>query len=166
MTEVSGYLGVEVHNQVCQGADSGSGRVHWDQMLNKGHVLTGLASDDVHQSSEVGKAWTMIRATELDDISILEALERGCFYASTGPEIEDYQMSSDMRIKVACSSVEKIVFRTNGAGNGKVFKEENGDALRSAEWDLSRIKPKWVRCEVTDKDGHTAWTNPIFLTNS
>ena len=167
MTEVSGYLGVEVHNQVCQNmADSGSGRIHWDQMLNKGHVLSGLANDDVHESSEVGKAWTMIKATKLDDESILEALEKGCFYASTGPEITDYQISSELRIKVECSSVEKIVFRTSGAGNGKVFKAENGADLRSAEWDLSSKKPKWVRCEVTDKDGNTAWTNPIFLTDS
>jgi hypothetical protein len=135
-------------------------------MLNKGHVLTGLASDDVHKSSEVGKAWTMIRATELDDKSILEALEKGCFYASTGPEITDYQLSSDLIIKVECSSAEKIVFRTSGAGNGQVFLAENGDDLRSAEWDLSRKKPKWVRCEVIDKDGNTAWTNPIFLSNS
>ena len=166
MTEVSGYLGIEVHNQVCQGADSSSGRVHWDQMLNKGHVLTGLASDDVHSSSEVGKAWTMIKASDLDDISILEALEKGCFYASTGPEIIDYQLSSEMRIKVECSSAEKIVFRVNGAGNGKVFEAENGGDLRSAEWDLSNRKPKWVRCEVTDRDGNTAWTNPIYPTNS
>ena len=52
MTEVSGYLGVEVHNEVCEGANSGAGHVHWDQLLNKGHILSGLASDDVHQSSE------------------------------------------------------------------------------------------------------------------
>ena len=167
MTEVSGYLGVEVHNQVCENmADSGSGRMHWDQMLNKGHVLTGLANDDVHKSSEVGKAWTMIRAAKLDDKSILEALEKGCFYASTGPEIKDYRISSDLKINVECSSVEKIIFRTNGAGNGKVFKAENGDELTNAEWDLSSRKPKWIRCEVTDKEGNTAWTNPIFLTSS
>jgi hypothetical protein len=166
MTEVSGYLGLEVHNQVCQDADSGSGRVHWDQMLNKGHVLTGLASDDLHKSKEIGKAWTMIKATELDDKSILEALEEGCFYASTGPEIKNYQMSSDGKIKVECSPAKKIVFRTSGAGNGIVFRSENSDDLRSAEWDLSSKKPKWVRCEVTDKDGNTAWTNPVFLTNS
>jgi len=166
MTEVSGYLGVEVHNQVCQDADSGSGRVHWDQMLNNGYVLSGLASDDVHKSSEVGKAWTMIKATRLDDESILEALENGCFYASKGPEIKDYQMSSDLIIKIECSPVKKIVFRTSGAGNGMVFKAEKGEALHTAAWDLSKKKPKWVRCEVTDKDGNTAWTNPIFLGSS
>lgn len=163
MTEVTGYLGVEVHNQVCEDADSGSGRMHWDQMLNKGHVLSGLATDDVHRSADVGKAWTMIKAADLDDKSILEALENGCFYASKGPEIKDYHLGSDLKIKVECSSVQKIVFRTNGAGNGKVFKANNGEELQSAEWDLSRKKPRWVRCEVTDKEGNTAWTNPLFL---
>ncbi|NQU54819.1 MAG: PHP domain-containing protein [Bacteroidetes bacterium] len=162
MTEVSGYLGVEVHNQVCEGANSGAGHVHWDQLLNKGHVLSGLASDDVHQSSEVGKAWTMIKAAKLDDKSILEALENGCFYASTGPVIKDYQIDKDWKIKIECSSVKKIAFRTSGAGNGKVFKAASGEDLQSAEWDLSKKKPMWVRCEVTDKDGNTAWTNPIF----
>lgn len=62
MTEISGYLGIEVYNEVCQGANSGYAHVHWDQMLNKGYVLSGLATDDVHRSSAVGKAWTMIKA--------------------------------------------------------------------------------------------------------
>lgn len=163
MTEVSGYLGVEVHNQVCEGADSGSGRVHWDMLLNKGHVLSGLATDDVHKSSEVGKAWTMIKAAKLDDVSILDALENGCFYASKGPAIKDYRLSEDMKIIVECSPAKKIVFRTSGAGNGKVFRAEAGDYLQNAGWDLSRKKPKWVRCEVTDENGQTAWTNPIFF---
>ena len=162
MTEVSGYVGVEVHNQVCEGANSGAGHVHWDMLLNKGHVLSGLATDDVHKSSEVGKAWTMIKAAKLDKSSILEALENGCFYASKGPVIKDYQMGENMKIKIDCSPVKKIAFRTSGAGNGKVFKAEDGADLQTAEWDLSRKKPQWVRCEVTDKDGNTAWTNPIF----
>jgi len=162
MTEVSGYLGVEVHNQVCQGADSGSGRVHWDQMLNKGHVLSGLATDDVHVSSEVGKAWTMIKATELNEESILEALETGCFYATKGPEIKDFQLGSDLIARIECSSVKKIVFRTSGAGNGRVIRAEDGEELQSARWDLSKKKPSWVRCEITDEEGNTAWTNPLF----
>ena len=166
MTEVSGYLGVEVHNEVCQGANSGGGHVHWDQMLNKGHVLSGLATDDLHKSAEIGKAWTMIKAENLDDSSILEALENGCFYASKGPEIEDFQMSEDMKIEIKCSPVKKIAFRTNGAANGRVFMAEDGEVLQTAMWDLSKKKPTWVRCEVTDKDGNTAWTNPIFPESS
>ena len=163
MTEVTGYLGIEVFNQTCEITNSSYGNVHWDQMLNKGHVLSALATDDVHRSADVGKAWTMIKADELNEENILDALENGCFYASKGPEIENYQMSESLVIKIKCSSVKKIAFRTSGAGNGKVFTANNGEDLFSTEWDLSKKKPLWVRCEVTDKDGNTAWTNPIFL---
>jgi hypothetical protein len=137
--------------------------VYWDQMLNKGYVMTGLATDDLHKSPGIGKAWTMIKADKLDNASILDALEKGSFYASSGPEILDYKMAKGKKIKIECSGVQKIAFRINGAGNGKVFTANEGEDLQSAEWDLSKKKPKWVRCEVTDKDGNTAWTNPIFL---
>ena len=51
------------------------------------------------------------------------------------------------------------------ATGSKMFLPKNaekGEDLQTAEWDLSKKNPKWVRCEVTDKDGNTAWTNPIF----
>ncbi len=166
MTEVSGYLGVEVHNEVCQGADSGNGRVHWDQMLNKGYVLSGLATDDVHKSDAVGKAWTMIKAAKPDEKSILEALEKGCFYATKGPEIEDFSVDENLIVSVKCSSVQKITFRTSGSGNGNVFTSKDSKGMNSAEWDLSKKKPKWVRCEVTDENGNTAWTNPVYIENA
>ena len=31
-------------------------------------------------------------------------------------------MGSDMKIKIECSPVRKIAFRTGGAGNGKVIQ--------------------------------------------
>lgn len=163
MTEVSGYLGLEVYNDGCKGANSANAEIYWDQMLNKGYVMTGLATDDLHKSPNIGKAWTMIKADKLDNESILEALESGSFYASSGPEIMDYQMAKGKKIKIECSGVQKIAFRVNGAGNGKVFTAKEGEELKTAEWDLSKKNPRWVRCEVTDKEGNTAWTNPIFL---
>lgn len=162
MTEVTGYIGVEVYNEVCEGANSGSGHTHWDQMLNKGYVMSGLATDDVHNSNSVGKAWTMIKTAKFDEKSILGALENGCFYASKGPIIEDFLVDENLKVKVKCSPVRKIVFRINGANNGRVFSSVDS-SLIIAEWDLSKIKPKWVRCEVTDENLNTAWTNPIFI---
>jgi predicted metal-dependent phosphoesterase TrpH len=163
MTEVTGYIGVEVHNEVCEGANSGSGHVHWDQMLNKGYILSGLATDDVHKSEAVGKAWTMIKAAKLDEKDILEALENGCFYASKGPEIEDFFVDENLKVRIKCSPARRIAFRTNGDSNGRVFSSEDSKGLVTAEWDLSKKKPKWVRCEVTDENRNTAWTNPIFM---
>lgn len=163
MTEVSGYLGLEVFNDGCKDANSANAEVYWDQMLNKGHVLSGLATDDLHNSAEINKAWTMIKADKLDNKSILDALENGSFYATTGPEINDFGIDKNMNVKIECSSVNKIVFRVSGAGNGKVVFADNGNGLNTAEWNLKKKKPNWVRCEVTDKDGNTAWTNPIFM---
>ena len=163
MTEVSGYLGVEVHNEGCRSTDSCSGRVHWDQMLNKGHVLTGVASDDVHKSANVGLAWTMIKAENLNEQSILDALENGSFYASNGPVIEDFYVDENMKVSVKCSPARKIVFRINGSGNGNVVLSKDSNEMVTAEWDMSRKKPQWVRCEVIDEKGNTAWSNPIFL---
>jgi predicted metal-dependent phosphoesterase TrpH len=163
MTEVTGYLGVEVHNAGCENSNNAEGHIHWDQMLNKGYVLSGIATDDVHKSSEVGKGWTVIKAPKLDEKSILDALENGCFYATSGPEIEDFFVYEDLKVTVKCSPAQKITIRTNGAGGSKVFSSQDSKGIISAEWDLSKKKPKWVRCEVTDKDGNTAWTNPVFM---
>ncbi len=163
MTEVSGYLGVEVYNAGCEGTNSAGNHVYWDQMLNKGYMLTGLATDDVHSSARVGIAWTVIKAPKLDEKSVLEALENGCFYASKGPEIEDFYIDENLNVIIKCSPVQKIAFRINGAGNGRVFLSKDSQGLNNAEWDLSKRKPQWVRAEVTDKDGNTAWTNPIFI---
>ena len=53
MTEVSGYIGVEVFNAVCHLRwNKGHGSVHWDQLLNKGRLLPAVATDDVHKTSE------------------------------------------------------------------------------------------------------------------
>ena len=163
MTEVSGYLGLEVYNDGCESTNSAESQIYWDQMLNKGYRLSGLATDDVHRSEKVGKAWTMIKADKLNEKSILDALENGCFYASKGPEIEDFFVDENMKVNIKCSPVHKIAFRINGAGNGRVFLSNDSQGLSSAEWDMSKKKPKWVRCEVIDKDGNSAWTNPIFM---
>lgn len=163
MTEVTGYIGVEVHNEVCEGANSGSGHVHWDQMLNKGYILSGLATDDVHHTNSVGKAWTMVKASKLDEKDILKALQNGCFYTSKGPIIEDFFVDENLKVSVKCSPVQKILFRINGAGNGRVFTSKDSNGIIYAEWDLEKIKPKWIRCELTDENENTAWTNPIFI---
>ena len=100
---------------------------------------------------------------DLNEQSILNALEDGSFYASKGPVIEDFYVDDNKKVFVKCSPARKIVFRINGSGNGNVVLAKDSNDIVTAEWDMSRKKPKWVRCEVIDENGNTAWTNPIFL---
>jgi hypothetical protein len=74
----------------------------WDQALTMrlrdgagdGELLYGLATDDAHDHyaadavSVPGRGWLMVRAENLDADSIVSAMKRGDFYASSGVELE------------------------------------------------------------------------------
>jgi hypothetical protein len=66
----------------------------WDIVLatrlasGGGNLLYGLATDDAHNyhsgGATPGKGWVMVRSSELREESILDAIDRGDFYSSTG----------------------------------------------------------------------------------
>ncbi len=70
----------------------------WDIILSSGKLLYGIAVDDAHtfkqpwykNSARPGQGWVMVRTDRLTAAAIMEALERGDFYASTGVELADY----------------------------------------------------------------------------
>jgi len=102
---------------------AGTERV-WDIVLAErlGHlgkpVMYGLATDDSHhyhstlpKASLSGRGWVMVKAKQLDAASIVAAMEKGDFYASTGVELQSLQ-SGDGRISLevkAEAGVEYVV---------------------------------------------------------
>lgn len=160
MMEVTGYAGVEVYNAVCETeSGKGFGSVHWDQVLNKGRIVPAVASDDVHKSPGAGLCWTMIRAPALNTTAILEAIGAGCFYASTGPVVEDWRIEGGVA-RLKCSPVSTIRFLCSGAGGGRVQRAAAGKTIESAEWKIEGNR-RWIRAEVEDAQGRRAWTNPL-----
>ena len=79
----------------------------WDAILTDGTLLYGIAVDDAHtfkapgnpDVAGPGRGWVAVRAPRLEARALLDALERGDFYASTGVELSDYQRdhASDRR---------------------------------------------------------------------
>ena len=73
----------------------------WDIVLTRrfatgGGPLYGLATDDSHDyhrfgtdQRNTGRGWIVVRATRLDADSLMVAMQRGDFYASTGVELTD-----------------------------------------------------------------------------
>ena len=66
----------------------------WDLLLSAGKVVYGTATDDSHHYQEFGadkanpgRAWVVVRAPQLSEADILEALASGDFYASTGVKL-------------------------------------------------------------------------------
>jgi len=164
MSEIRGYMGVEVFNAVCQVRwGKGFGNVHWDQALNRGWMLTGMATDDVHSSREINVGWTMVKAAGLDKSAVMNALAKGSYYASCGPTVEDFAVRGGVA-SLRSSPVSQIRFQYDGTGGGRVFKAEEGQTITTARWEFAAAHPpRWIRAEVIDPLGRYAWTNPVVV---
>lgn len=137
----------------------------WDTILSRGIVLYGIAVDDAHHfkrpwdadASRPGQGWVYVRAERLDASAILDALERGDFYASTGVELTDYQVSpAQMSITIRQRAFEKYRVQFIGRG-GRVLREvTSGSATYAIRGDEG-----YVRAKVYDSNGRVAWTQPV-----
>ena len=138
----------------------------WDSVLTSGRIYYGVAVDDVHHLKRMGDrtaatpghGWVVVRAAELTSNAILSALDRGDFYASSGVELEDYQVTpSEIRVKIKEGRQRKYTTLFIGAG-GKVLQTSIG--LDSVYRETGR--EKYVRVKVVDSNGMMAWTQPVF----
>ena len=74
----------------------------WDRILSSGKLLYGIAVDDAHvfkrpedkTAPRPGTGWVHVRVPRLEARAIVEALERGEFYASTGVELRALEVST------------------------------------------------------------------------
>ncbi|AQQ70243.1 PHP domain protein [Limihaloglobus sulfuriphilus] len=165
MSEITGYIAIEVFNAVCGlGAGKSYGNVHWYQIMNRGCVLPAVSVDDIHSSSNINLGWTMIKAKALNTADIMDAISKGSYYASCGPVIEDYRVENGT-VSLKCSEASKIRFLYDGSGGGRTFNADKGKSITSASWKFGDSKRtlKWIRAEVIDSDGNFAWANPIKI---
>lgn len=134
----------------------------WDELLTAGKRVWGVAVDDSHHlkrpwDTDValpGKAWVVVRAEKADAKSILDALERGEFYASTGVELEDFDAAS-VKVKEQNGAHYRIQFI---GARGRVLQETLG---ATASYKV-RGDEGYVRAKVIDSNGRMAWTQPIW----
>lgn len=139
----------------------------WDAILSSGMLLYGIAVDDAHHfkrpgdktASLPGQGWIYVRAAELTPRSILNALEAGDFYSSTGVELKDYNADSEkmtIAIKETLMSKYKIQFIGNG---GEILAES---VTNQAVYRFKGTE-KYVRAKVIESNGKFAWTQPVMF---
>jgi hypothetical protein len=154
-----------VHN--VGGGGSPSPEEMWDLILSNEKLIYGIAVDDAHhfkgefepERSNPGRGWVMVHASELSAVGILEAMENGNFYASTGVTLSDYSVTAE-GIKISIAEQPSFKYTTYFIGDGgKLLNPAYGPAIsyrfRGAE--------KYVRARVQDSMGHMAWTQPVYL---
>lgn len=160
----------------------------WDKLLihyiGQGRELVyGLATDDAHDfmefqlgTSNPGRGWIMVRAKELKPADLIEAMEKGDFYASTGVILKELNFD-DQRLHVVVKPEQGVEYRIQfwGAAKMKGNKEKAGVLLKEvkgteASYKLRR-KNLYVRAKVVSNkkkenpyaegEVETAWTQPI-----
>jgi len=130
---------VEVHNGHPQvnnygDADRPSAERIWDICLArrlgdlKLPVMWGLATDDAHNyltwepaKSNPGRGWIVVRSKYLTPQHIVQAVQRGDFYASTGVELEDVRFAENV-LELRIRPREGVSYKTEFIGTLADFR--------------------------------------------
>ncbi len=164
--DITGHIGMEVFNTTCcVTIAKGYSEVHWDDWLDRVGPAFGLAVDDCHKPElDVFGGWVMVRAEELTRQAILDALARGAFYATQGPEIRNIEVAykaGRLSLEVQTSPAQRIAF-IQQTYHGSLADAPEGELIEQASC-VVEVGSAYVRVEVTDADGKKAWSNPFFV---
>jgi len=135
----------------------------WDDVLAKGLVMWGVASDDAHDypapdAKKKGKwpaggGWIVVKARR-DPQAILDALAAGHFYASTGVALQRAEVANG-ELAIELDPSEPLPCTIDWIENGKLVATEHA---RSAHRALPATG--YLRADVTRDDGAHAWVEP------
>jgi hypothetical protein len=165
------------------GGGAPSAEEMWDRVLSAGNWMFGVAADDAHffktpplpsAPSSPGRAYVMVRSNRFTAEALVAAMERGDFYASTGVELADYEVTATsvtLRVMASAMSRYRVLFIGKG---GRVLKEASVvPALSEGATSIAGprraevVSYSWtgdegyVRVKIIDSNGLMAWTQPV-----
>jgi hypothetical protein len=101
-------------------------------------VMYGIAADDAHHYRDVGarhsnpgRGWIVVRAERLTVDALVQAMEAGDFYASTGVTLEDVRSAAD-RVSLVIDAEPGVTYRTQFIGTRRGYRpapQAAGDSL-------------------------------------
>ncbi len=171
---LQGLWGIEVFNATC----ARNGKIDNDNplkdLLHVEKQVFPVATDDAHGELAYGMGWIQIKAEKLDYATIMQALERGDFYASTGPEIKELHVEGTT-LHIETSPCKSVYIYTDNPILCRAVAEEN-QCLESTDIDISILLEKlnlgfvgkgkdemYLRVVVTDEAGKKAYTRAYYL---
>ena len=170
LVQVNGLKLFEVYNGHPRTNDVGGGgfpdlEEMWDSVLTAGREIYGIAVDDAHTfkafgpgESNPGRGWVTVKARELSTSAVLEALDAGEFYSSTGVELDEVTRLPD-GLRVHIKDDDDVKFTTEFIGqDGKLLAKSFDNP---AEYTL-KAQDKYIRAKVSSSNGDQAWVQPVF----
>ena len=137
----------------------------WDRILSSGKMLYGIAVDDAHYfkrpedptAPRPGKGWVYVRSPRREGRALVEALERGDFYSSTGVQMQTVDASTtalSLAVKTEPSSKYRIQFIGR---QGRILS----DVTTPTASYTFKGDEGYVRAKVLESNGKVAWIQPV-----
>lgn len=146
-------------------------------------LLYGVATDDSHHyfgapTAQPGRGWIQVRAAELADDALVEAMQRGDFYASSGVALTDVVRGAhEYRVDIAQEAGVAYTTRFVGTRMGAEGIGPPGVVLHETTDDPALYRYRgdelYVRAVVVSSRPHpnpfaegdleTAWTQPVAV---
>lgn len=156
----------------------------WDKLLiaytNAGKpLLYGIGSEDSHdyhgfatENASPGRAWIMVKATDLSPASLISAMDKGDFYASSGVTLRDVNFKNgklNVLVKPEAGINYTIQFWGAKAGDtdGELLKEVKGnEASFQLVKNMLYVRAKVISSKLKENpfrkgDMETAWIQPV-----
>ncbi len=163
---LKGLWGMELCNyssMVC-GYDDWHNWIVYRDIMNASGKLFPVGADDSHSTKDACGGWIMVGAEKLEYDSVISALEKGDFYASTGPEIHSLTLEGTT-LRITCSDARSITLE-GGNRFGRCAQPIHNDGLmREATFDITPwlnvckgLPQDWIRVVVHGPYGHYAAT--------
>ena len=157
----------------------------WD-LINISYIETGkplmygLATDDSHHYhtigskwSNAGRGWIMVQSDSLNAISLIDALEKGNFYSSTGVLLKEYHVDNSIHVEVEEKEGVTYTISFIGCKKGQSVPIElsvvNGSkASFKLEKDLLFVRSKITSSKLQNNSiedilYEQAWTQPVLI---
>lgn len=164
MLELHGFAAAEIYNSI-SGYPWNPGRAesnyYWDIWAKNGRLVPCVAGDDSHHyEGEHLRAFTMVNAQALTRNAIMDALDRGNFYASMGPRFYSIEyIPEEGLVSVECSrDVRTVVFLSDTPWPSHACQRIDGSG--GAQYHLMP-SDSYVRVELIDEEGRKAWCSPF-----
>jgi hypothetical protein len=149
-------------------------------MASDAPPLFAVATDDSHTyhggNNSPGRGWVMVRAEKLAADSLIAAMERGDFYASTGVVLEDVKYDPrNRKYHIRIQVPDGVTHETRFIGTRTSTPEKPGEVLATASGPEASYQLRgdelYVRAVVTSSRAHPnpsfkgqqeqAWTQPV-----
>lgn len=157
-----GLWGVEIYNTSCNVGGMYEYDINVvDDFLRDGKRVFATSGDDNHNISDDSfGTFIMVNSNKLKYAEIIDALLKGDFYTSTGPEI--YEISEgDLTVTVKCSNAKKISLSTKGRRAASIIAEKDS-FINEAVFNLKETDG-YFRLSVIDENGRRADSQSFFL---